>query len=244
MHFSCKHFCFFAALMTLAAGCNSAPHPQITQEELVRRTQEMMDSLVPGDQTPWKKYFAEDAMYFDEKGNNMDKAALVNDISPMPTGYSGTIKIVSPQTRVMGNTAILSYDMDETETIFGQNLTARYHATDTWMFRDGTWQIVAGQVFRYYEDPAQGIADPKKYNQYVGTYELAPGKTLSVLVKDGSLLIQKAGREPQQLFTESGDVFFRKGVEGRTVFRRNANGSVDALLDRRNNEDVLYKKVS
>ena len=62
----------------------------ITQEELVRRSQELFDSVVPGNQEPFKKYFADDAMFFDEKGRSMDKAALVKDIQPMPKGYSGT----------------------------------------------------------------------------------------------------------------------------------------------------------
>ena len=61
-----------------------------------------------------------------------------------------------PKSNIQGDTAILSYDLNETETIFGQNLTARYHGTDTWMYRNGKWQIVAGQMFRYYEDPAPG----------------------------------------------------------------------------------------
>ena len=37
------------------------------------------------------------------------------------------------------------------------------------MRRGGDWHIVAGQVFRYYEDPATGEADVKKYPEYVGT---------------------------------------------------------------------------
>lgn len=32
--------------------------------------------------------------------------------------------------------------MDETEIIYGQKMTARYHQTDTWMLRHGQWQIV------------------------------------------------------------------------------------------------------
>ncbi len=98
-----------------------------------------------------------------------------NDITPLPKGYSGSIKVVNAKSHIQGDTAILSYDLDETETIFGQNMTARYHGTDTWMYRDGKWQIVAGQMLRYYEDPAPGKVDTKKYAEYVGTYELAPG---------------------------------------------------------------------
>ncbi len=59
----------------------------------------------------------------------------------------------------MGDTAILSYDMDETETISGQAMQARYHATDTWLRRQGIWPIVAEQVMCYYADPASGTPE-------------------------------------------------------------------------------------
>ena len=83
------------------------------------------------------------------------------DITPMPAGYSGTIKIDNVQSRIIGDTAVLSYDANETETIFGQNLKARYHVTDTWLRRNGEWQIIASQAHRYYEDPAVGKATRK-----------------------------------------------------------------------------------
>ena len=59
------------------------------------------------------------------------------------------------------------------------------------MYRNGKWQIVAGQMFRYYEDPAPGKADIKKYGDYVGTYELAPGVTQTISVRDGGLYAQR-----------------------------------------------------
>jgi hypothetical protein len=196
-----------------------------------------------GNQAPWKQYFAEDAMYFDEKGRSMDKIALVADVTPLPKGYSGSIKLVKAQSRILGRTAILTYDLDETETIYGQTMTARYHGTDTWMFRDGHWQIVAGQMLRYYEDPAPGKVDMARLNDYVGTYELASGITLTVS-REGDKLYSKRGERAQQLLVpETADLFFRPGVEGRRLFRRNASGKVDALIDRRNNEDVVWKKL-
>jgi hypothetical protein len=230
------------ALAALTA-CGSAKQHPITQDELFRNTQEMFDSVAAGDQSPWKKYFAEDSMYFDEKGRSMDKAALVKDITPLPKGYSGGIKMVNSKSRIQGDTAILSYDLDETEAIFGQNMTARYHGTDTWMYRDGKWQIIAGQMFRYYEDPASGKVDKKVYAEYVGTYELAPGVTQTVSVEDGKLNAQRSGGDKVLLVPESTDIVFRKGIEGRRLFRRGDGGKVDAMIDRRNNEDVLWKKV-
>jgi len=78
------------------------------------------DAVAAGDQAPWKKYFAHDSMYFDEKGRSMDKTALVKDIVPLPTGYSGSIKVVNPKSHIEGDTAILSYDLDETRRFTGR----------------------------------------------------------------------------------------------------------------------------
>jgi hypothetical protein len=240
-------FKFFVALFLAAtsafAWCNVADEPTITQDELVRRTQELFDSVASGNQEPFKKYFAEDAMFFDEKGRSMDKAALVKDVQPLPKGYSGTIKLVRPKSHIEGNIAILSYDLDETETIFGQNMTARYHETDTWMRRGGKWQIVAGQVLRYYEDPAVGKADTSKFKDYAGTYRLGPERTMTITTEDGRLYATRDGRPREELIPEAGDIFFRKGVEGRILFGRSDDGKVITLIDRRNNEDVAWTKV-
>jgi hypothetical protein len=214
----------------------------ITQDELVRRTQELFDAVVPGNQEPWKKYYAADCIFADEKGRKLNKAELVADITPLPEGYSGTIKIINPESRIIGDTAVLSYDLDETETIFGQNLKARYHEIDTWLRRNNQWQIIAAQAHRYYEDPAVGRADLKRLPDYAGTYELAAGQTRFVSVKDDELFVERNGKR-EQVFSESCDVFFRKGVEGRILFRADANGKVDALIDRRNNEDVIWRKT-
>jgi hypothetical protein len=168
----------------------------------------------------------------------MDKAALVKDVSPMPAGCSGAIKVLNPKS-LLKNTAILSYDLDETETIFGQVEHARYHGTDTWIRRNGNWQIVAGQMLRYYEDPAPGTMDMR----YLGTYELAPGTTRAITTEGQILFMQRAGREKEALIPEAENIFFCRGVEGRILFRPHADSQPGVLIDRRNNEDVAWKPV-
>jgi hypothetical protein len=214
----------------------------IAQDELIRRTQELYDALASGNQQPWKKYFADDCIFADEKGRVFDKPKLLADITPLPVGYSGAIKIENAHSRIIGNTAILSYDADESETIFGQNLKARYHVTDTWLQRNGSWQIIASQAHRYYEDPAMGKADPKKFDDFIGTYELAPGQTRSVIADGDKLFVERSGKK-EQLLPETSELFFRKGVEGRILFRYTSTGKVDALIDRRNNEDVIWRRT-
>ena len=148
---------------------------------------------------------------------------------------------MKPVSRIIGDTAILSYDCDETETVFGQHLTARYYATDTWLRRNGAWQIVASQTMRYYGDPAIGRADTAKFSEFSGVYQLAEGQSRKVFAEGGNLFVERDGKR-QQLFPESADIFFRKGVEGRILFRTGRDGKVDALIDRRNNEDIVWQK--
>ena len=235
-------------VIILATTLAHAADVPITQDELVRRTQELYDAIVPGNQAPWKKYFADDCIFSDEKGRTLDKAKLIADITPMPAGYSGAIKIASVQSRIIGDTAVLSYDLSETETIFGQELHARYHVTDTWLRRNGEWKIIASQAHRYYEDPAIGQADPKKFADYIGTYEIVPGHTMVVSGDNNRLFVERKdgtaqSKKKEELFPETCDLFFRKGVEGRVLFHYDANGKVDRLIDRRNNEDVIWRKM-
>jgi hypothetical protein len=230
-----------ASLCPLASA--QSAQPTITQAELVRRTQEMMDAVASGDKTPWQKYFADDAKLFSEKGASMDKKALVADITPLPPGYSGTIKVEEPQSWIEGNVAVLGYVSNETETIFGQELHARYHTTDTWVLRNGEWKIVASQVMRYYQDPAPGKANAAELKDFVGKYEMAPDRTVVVTQEGEKLFEQKGDRPKIELIPEGGPIFFRKGVEGRTLFQRGADGKVDNLIERRNDEDIVWKRV-
>jgi len=229
----------FTSAVTFARAANVP----ITQEELVRRTQELYDAVASGNKAPWEKYFADDCIFADEKGRVFDKSKLVADITPLPAGYSGTIKIENAQSRIIGNTAILSYDADETEIIFGQKLKARYHVTDTWLQRNDNWQIIASQAHRYYEDPAIGTADPQKFADYIGTYELAAGQTRSVIAEGDKLFVERNGKK-EQLLPETSEIFFRKGIEGRILFRYASTGKIDTLVDRRNNEDVIWRKTT
>jgi hypothetical protein len=231
-------------LLALAPTAAHAAAPPITEAELLRRTQQMFDSLVPGDQAPWKLYLADDVVYSNEKGRTMDKAAALADVTPMPSGYTGAITLAAVKFIQQPNVAILNYDILETETIYGQLLHARYHETDTWLLRNDQWQIAAAQVMRYYEDPAAAPIDPAHLNDYLGAYQITPGQTILITRTGDKLFASRNGAAPTELLAEAPDLFFRPGVEGRRLFRRNARGQVDALIDRRNNEDLLWKKIS
>ena len=190
-----------------------------------------------------RSLYADDCIFADEKGRTLNKTALVADITPVPKGYSGTIKIVRPESRIFGDMAVLSVRSGRNRNHFRPESHGAFHEIDTWLRRDGQWQIIASQVHRYYEDPAIGKADLKCFPDFVGIYELVPGRSRTVIMNGDQLAIERDGKR-EQLFPDSCDIFFRKGVEGRILFRTDANNKADALIDRRNNEDVIWRKQS
>ena len=54
----------------------------------------------PRGSNPMGKDDADDCLYHDEKGRSLKKAALVADITPLPKGYSGTIKLRNPESQL------------------------------------------------------------------------------------------------------------------------------------------------
>ena len=230
-------------LILVALPCRARAGESITPEELLRRTQALLDALGASSNAPWAQYYAADAMYFDEKGRSLDKATLVAEAGQLPDGYRVSFKIENTWSRIFGATAIFSYDVAEDLTIYGQQLGARFRMTDTWIQRDEKWQIAVTQAMRYYGDPAQGEADVASFSDYAGTYELAPGVRASVSFEGTTLYYQRGDRPKDALYAEVPGLFFRKGVEGRILFRHGKDGKVDALISRRNHEDILWKKV-
>jgi hypothetical protein len=99
-------------------------------------------------------------------------------------------------------------------------------------------------MLRYYEDPAPAHLNVTEIKRYLGTYELAPGITRTITSDGKNLFMQRTGREKEALIPEGGNIFFRKGVEGRILFRQGETGQPDLLIDRRNNEDVVWKRTT
>jgi hypothetical protein len=219
-----------------------APADAALEAELVAHTQAMLDAVVPGDQAPWRKYIADDAVLTIDDGRTLSKAQLLAEFTPLPPGYSGDIKLENPQMRRAGDAVVLTYDLFEHETVFGQAMTQRYHQTDTWAKRGGEWQIVGSEAMRLLSDPAEGKVDPARLPDYAGTYVLSPTVSYVVTVEHGALYAQRTGRKQERLLPETPDVFFRQGALGYKYFERDAAGKVTRIIDRSNGRDLIWTR--
>ena len=112
------------------------------------------------------------------------------------------------------------------------------------MYREGKRQIATSQTMRYCDDPAVGSTDPSHLDEFTGVYELAPGNRRTVTRSGNEIFLQRGSGAKIKLLPESGDLFFRSRVEGRILFHRSTSGKVDALYDRRNNEDVIWRRLN
>jgi len=187
---------------------------------------------------------AADVIYTDENWRILTKQQLVESLTPLPKGYSGSIRMANIQSRISGDAVVLSYRALEEEYVFGQKLSPVYLVTDTYFKRDGRWQMIASHVIVLPSERKSITVNPKLYKSIVGEYELTDAIRYSITLEGDKLMGQRTGRTKEELLPADENTFFPKGtIRGEKVFVREASGRVTRMLDRRENNDLVWKKV-
>jgi serine-type D-Ala-D-Ala carboxypeptidase/endopeptidase len=84
--------------------------------------------------------------------------------------------------------------------------------------------------------------DPKIYDGYLGTYELAPGFIITI-TRDGDHLFEQAtGQQKFEIFPESERGFFLKVVDAQITFVTDSSGRATELILHQNGRDVHGKR--
>ena len=216
-----------------------------TESELKRITQELLDAVTAGDRTVWDRHLADSCLIGTEDGRTLVKAQMIEEISPLPAGYKGSLTIANVQVRDHGDVAVISYDIPEKLELYGQTLNTRFHSTDTYLRRDGRWRLIALQVQVLPSELEPVAVDPKIFDAYVGRYQLA-SDTVYVVTREGNRLMgERLGREKEELLPKSETIFFVRGKpRGEKVFVRDVKGQVTRLIDRRDNNDLVWTRVA
>ncbi len=240
--FAATALCFASAL---AAAPAAAQQPaDSTAAPLVRISQALMDAVATGDTAVWKRWLAPDGVFTDENGRTRTKAEVIAELGPLPAGYVGHIRVANPRVALAGDVAVLSYDAMEDLTLYGQRLDTHFHGTDTFVLRDGAWRVIGQQVQVLPAELRPVPVDPATFDALAGTYELGPGVRYTV-ARDGARLMGRRGDRPaEELLPLGCNRFFRRGSpRGERFFVRDAAGRVTGMIDRRDNEDLLWRRV-
>ena len=211
--------------------------------QLVALTQKLLDGVATADTALWNRLLTEDCLLMDPDGVTRTKAQVLAMMHPLPAGYSGTLHVEHPQVRTHGTTAVLSYDATQYEEVYGQPLLTYYHTMDTYVRTVVGWRLLASQSLIVPREPAPVTADSMTLQLYVGRYSLAPGVTYDVIRQGNQLFGQMAGGAREEMIPTGPGTFFRHGVRGDRYFERDSTGKVTSMVDRRDNNELVWKRV-
>lgn len=118
----------------------SAEFYRAAEEYIIECSRDWAETVVTGDRTKRKIYFADDFIGTSTAGVRYHKAAITKETGPATYTVSNTLNSVD--VRFYGDTAVALGD----ETwVKKDGSTGRYVWTDIWVYRNGKWQIVAAQ---------------------------------------------------------------------------------------------------
>jgi hypothetical protein len=230
---------FLLLVIPVSLAAQVAPADSI---HLVGVSQQLMDAITSGDTAVWAATLAPDWFLTDEEGNHIGRSAQLAALHPLPDGQTGRITVTRPQFTGGNDVAVITYDADEVHHYYGQTLLTIFHATDTYVRRDGRWWQIASQVTAL-PRVIEGTPVPRRVAANVaGTYDLTPAIALTITAGDSGILLGRAGRPAQLLKQSAEGVFVRDHVRGFWVFERDARGRVIALVNWRDNNPVRWTR--
>lgn len=132
--------CLFS--LSLAAG--QASKTSGVEDEIKKQEQNWAQATLKEGAAAVDQYEADDIIDTDPTGRVTDKAQDKADLS------SGDLKFQSMElsdltVHVYGNTAVAAGINTVKGTYKGQDISAKYRFTDTWVKRNGKWQVAASQ---------------------------------------------------------------------------------------------------
>jgi hypothetical protein len=233
-----------AAVVLGAFFTSGAIAAEDTSALLKRQTQALMDAITYGKPEVWRDLLDDKLIMVDEAGAVSDKKSAVDQVQPLPKGVSGNITVVDWHANVDGNVAVATFVDDEHENYHGQKLHALYRNTATWIKRPAGWKLLSLQVLATRQDPPAVALSTKLTDEYVGTYSGGADLTY-VITKSGSAIMGAAnGGKPVELKAELADVLFTPGnPRSRRIFQRDAKGAIIGFVSRREERDVVFRKV-
>lgn len=85
--------------------------------------------------------------------------------------------------------------------------------------------------------------DPSQFEKYTGTYQLAPGFLIKVVVENNNLYAEATGQGKAQIFAESETQFFAKIVDAQLSFENQENGKYTKLVLHQNGQNLPAPRI-
>jgi hypothetical protein len=227
------------AVSPAGLGAQSAP-----ADALLEASRARLRAVDAGDKAAFGAGLDPEGLFADEDGVVRTGAALLEEVRPLPPGYVGRLEMREPRVRVTGEVAVVTYAIAEQLDLFGQRLHTRYHTTDVYQRAADGWRLIASHTSVIPTELPRIAIPAARLADYVGRYRLGDGPTAEVKVDGGRLVFEREGRPAQELVPTAADRFAQAGrPRVERFFRRSAAGRIDAFVDRRDNNDLVWLRV-
>jgi len=233
-----------AAFMALVpAPALAEPAPPALVAELRGLTQQLLDAVAPGNAAIWDRYLDPDVVHVDENGALQSKAELLRALTPLPPGLVGSIRVDSFHVTLHGDTAIVAHEDQEQLDFHGQPLHTRFRNLDVWRRTAAGWRLIGQQTAAVLHDPPAVALSRAELCAYAGRYRLTDAIALTIACDADGLVATREGRPPVHYRAEVRDVFFAPGQpRSRRIFRRDAAGRISGFVERREGEDIVWRR--
>ena len=233
----------FAALLLASAPAVTADDPALAAA-LQAKTQAMADAIATGDKAVWLAATDPALVFVSENNEVMTRDALLKDFAPLPAGLVGSIKVTDYKLQRHGDSAVATYIADESLDYHGQLIKTQFRTTDSWHEVAGKWTMVSSMTLAVLKDPPAIALPAAKLADYAGRYDLTNAIHYTIRVDGSRLLGARDGGKEVELKAEAADLFFVPGApRSRKVFFRDASGKVTGFADRREGNDIVWRRT-
>jgi ketosteroid isomerase-like protein len=141
--------------------------------------------------------------------------------------------------------AVATFLHDRDTPSYMQTMHQTYRSSETWIKRGTEWKLIASLGRQMMPDPPTITLSAAALNDYVGTYAVGPAFTVRITRAGNALTASIDGEKSLPLHATVPDVFFTPGAPRvRLIFQRNANGRITGYLRRREERDLIFRKVA
>ena len=155
----------------------------------------------------WAKHIGDDAVWV---GNGLNVATRA-EVSGVQIDTGKRVEITDFQARDYGDAAVLTYIVVEHHPQAGGETTVRLRKMDTYLLRDGRWQLVANAEVVGKPDRKSVSIDATALDRLTGTYETMLGSKAvrTKIWREGTrLFAQTEGQEKGELLPLGPTLFF------------------------------------
>ena len=214
-------------------------------QELKRLEDEWLNAYLRDDKATFDRIVADDFTGTDESAVMRNKAQEKELLqAPPPGGIKVSLNNEDVRVRMYGETAVVTGRIvQKTERAGQESFGFQSRFTDTFVRRQGRWQVVARHYSRIPVERTAIQVNPKIYDAYVGEYEIAPNIVFHVFKEGEKLISQTTGQPKAELLPESEMGFFIKGIPAQFIFVRDEKGQVTRVIILQDGRTISMKRI-